>query len=334
MGQLYEYNRRAKREKARGSEKPESNSVETQGCGRKEKGVGIPQEVEQIIVSHRKENPDHGFKRIQDELKSRYLVVVSRKKIREVLKGHGLLESLDSSFDREKEAPKGTRRFEAQYPRELYQMDVTYVYITGIPVLYLIDIIDDYSRYCVGGQLRHDQQANALIEVLHSSCERHGKPKKLLTDQGSGFYSWSMQRTLLQEYLDDMRIEHIVADPHSPQTLGKAEKFHQSIKNELIRKVRFKSLEDAQRRIEEYIVGYNYERPHQGIGGARPADRFHGVIAETSRLEAELTGKKIDLQKGYLVWKVQGHTLSVVSTAEGLGVYLDGKLLRTQEGSL
>ena len=76
-----------------------------------------------------------------------------------------------------------------------------------------------------------------MIEVLHNANVRYGKPRKLLTDQGRGFYSWSMEQTAFQRYLDDMEIEHIVSDPHSPQSTGKVERLIQSIKKELLQKV-------------------------------------------------------------------------------------------------
>lgn len=149
---LYEYNRRQQGGGKGGS--GEGGSEENR-CGKE--AVSLPDEVLELIVDYRRENPDHGFKRIQDELKKKHLVVVTRKQIRAVLKGYGLLDVLDSSFDR-KEPPKGSRRFEAGCPRELYQMDVTYVYITGISVLYLVVIVDDYSRFCVAADLSRDQK--------------------------------------------------------------------------------------------------------------------------------------------------------------------------------
>lgn len=321
---LYEYNRRRKgggngNAAERGSDEGHS------GKG----SVSLPEEVQKLIVDYRQEHPDHGFRRIQDELKKKHLVVVTRKQIRTVLKEHGLLEVLDSSFDR-KEPAKGTRRFEAGYRGEMYQMDVTYVYITGIPVLYLIVILDDHSRFCVAADLCHDQKGSTLIEVLHNAIVRHGKPGKLLTDQGRGFYTWSMERTAFEHYLDDMRIEHIVSEPHSPQSQGKVERLIQTIKKELIQKVQFSGYQDARRGIEDYIHSYNFERPHQGIAGALPSDRFYGVTGDVGRAESELLSKGIDLSKGYLVYKIHDHALSVVFNAEGLQVFLDGKLLKEE----
>lgn len=288
----------------------------------------LPEELQRLIIQYRTENPDAGFKRIEDRLKGEHLVVVSRKQIRHVLKIHDLLKGHDSSFDRPDKAAKGTRRFEASYAGEMYQMDVTYVYLTGIPVLYLVVIIDDHSRFCVAAELCHDQKGESLIGVLHNCCIRHGKPRKLLTDQGSGFYSWSAQQTLFQQYLDDQKIEHIVSNPHSPQSQGKVERLNQTIKRECLGRVRFNSYSEAVQGIADYIRGYNFGRPHQGIGGFRPTDRFHGVIGERSRIEAELVSKEIDFSKGYCILKVQDHCVSVVSSAEGLEIFLDGKLLQ------
>ena len=319
---LYEYNRRQK-------EGWRESLAESDSVGDKpaKGGIHLPVEIQDLILDYRREHPDQGFKRIQDELKKKHLVVVTRKQIRSILKEHGLLEVLDSSFDR-KEPVKGTRRFEAGYAGQLYQMDVTYVYITGIAVLYLVVIVDDYSRFCVAADLCRDQKGSTLIEVLHNAGVRHGKPRKLLTDQGRGFYTWSVERTAFQHYLDEMKIEHIVSDPHSPETCGKVERLIQTIKKELLHKVRFCGYEEARLGIDAFIHSYNFDRPHQGIGGGLPSDRFYGVRGEVDRAESELLSKGIDLSKGYLVYKIHDHALSVVSSREGLQVFLDGNLLK------
>ena len=330
VGVLYEFNKRQSNQAAKDSSSSTQLEAEVNQSSKATKS--LPDEIIELITEYRRENPDHGFKRIQETLKNKHLLVVTRKQIRKVLKEHGMLGDLDSSFDRKKQPAKGTRRFEASWARALYQMDVTYVYITGISVLYLVVIVDDYSRFCVAADLCVDQRGTTLIEVLHNACSQYGKPVKLLTDQGRGFYTWSMERTIFQKYVDDMRIEHIVAEPHSPQTSGKVERLIQTIKKELIEKVHFSSYEEAKRGIVNYIKSYNFERVHQGIAGARPSDRFYGVIGETSRIESQLCGKELDLSKSYLVYKVQEHTLSVVNSSEGIEVYLNGNLLKKDEG--
>jgi transposase InsO family protein len=303
-------------------------------CTVKGKGnVNLPPGVAELIINYRHKHPEHGYKRIEDHLKNRYFVVIPRKKIRELLKVHGLVGDSDSSFDKSlfERQSKGMRRFEASYPRELYQMDITYVYLVNQTPCYLVVVLDDNSRFCVSCELRRDYLGISMIEVLHRGIERYGKPSKLLTDQGSSFYSWSSNQTLFSRYLDDMRIEHIVADPHSPQTLGKVERFHQTIQNELLKKSHFVSYEEARSQIESYMHNYNYERPHQGIGGACPASRFQGVIGETSRIESQLCGNGgngIDFSRGYLVYKMFDHTISIVCNGGGLQVFMDGDLLK------
>ncbi len=339
---LYDYNHWVKNQGRQkdvvGKKKPESEAREREGdtpSSAKEKvpDAQVPEEIQELILAYRTEHPDHGFKKIEDHLKSRHFLVIPRKKIREVLKAHGKLETQDSSLDREEvvRTAKGMRRFEACYPRELLQMDVTYVYLSGRSVLYLVVIVDDYSRFCVGAKLCGDQKGVTMIEALHEAINRYGKPKKLLTDQGSSFYSWGMNPTVFQQYLDDMGIEHIVADPHSPQTLGKVERLNQTLKRELLTVRRFAGEAEARTGIEAFIQGYNYERNHQGIGGARPADRFHGVIEETSRIERELATRELDFSKGYLVLRTAEHSLSLVSGATGLQVFVNGKPWREAE---
>ena len=330
---LYDYNRKgnhdAKEAEAPGGGEPEGSKATEKTAA---SPVSLPGDVGELIRTYRRDHPGHGFKRIQDLLKQKHLVIVTRKQIRKELKAAGLLAACDSSFDREEPPAKGTRRFEASYPGEIWQMDVTYVYICRIPVLYLVVIVDDHSRYCIAAELVRDQRAETLIGVLHNAVTVHGAPCKLLTDQGSGFYSWSREQTRFQEYLDDSKIEHLVAEPHSPQTQGKVERLIQTMREELLSRVKFTGFEDAAAQIRSYVQSYNVDRPHQGIGGSRPADRFHGVAGEVERAESELAGREMDLDRGYVIYKVREHRVCVCSRAQGLQVYLDGRLLKEADG--
>ncbi len=338
---IYRYNNENKRES--------ESSVEGSGLSQKEvlasaeekgdkenqekedqkvESSSLPEDIQKIIVNYRKENPDHGYQRIEDYLRDQFFIKVSRKEIRKVLKAHGLEEILDSSFDRDEQASKGTRRFEASCPLELFQMDLSYVYVMGSPVCYLILIIDDYSRFVVGHELVIDQKSLTMINALNRCLERYGKPQKLLTDQSGSFYSWSFEQNLFQKYLDDMKIEHIVCDPHSPQTQGKVERMTQTIQKELLQKIRFKSYEHGQSEIDIYIQRYNYSRPHQGIGGLCPSDRFHQVAEASVEIEPAMLSSSLDLSKAYLILKDCYRTLSVVFSEKTIQVFLDGKLLK------
>jgi transposase InsO family protein len=329
---IYDYNKYLK---SHTPASPDINIETDQESDKKEKGDVsfqspnvLPSEIVNLIKDYRQSHPDHGYKRIAEHLKKDHFVLVSRKKIREVLKSFNLHTSCDSSFDIEKSSEKGIRRFESPCPGDLYQIDVTYVYISGISVLYLIDIVDDYSRFCIDAHLSRDQSSMTIVEVLDRAIHRYGKPCRVLTDQGPSFYTWSSEQTRFQRYLDDMRIEHIVSDAHSPQTLGKVERFHQTIKKELLTKRHFGNYEEACYGISEYVHYYNYSRVHQGIGGSIPAERFHGIAGEISKLESRLCSQSLDLSRGYLVFKSGSHTVSVGMSSDGIQIFLDGTLLQ------
>ncbi len=353
--ELYEYNKRENRlsqddpvpsDSDRSGEKDaplivaaaanDESSTETRSTEEADSGngddCGLPSGVADLIREYRNEHPKDGFKRIEQELKRRHHIAVSRKQIRSVLKASGLLESCDSSFNGDDKSLKGTRRFEAAYPGELYQMDVSYVYLEGLPTFYLVVLVDDHSRFCLAAELCCDQKGETLIGVLHNGCVAHGYPVKLLTDQGTGFYTWNFGQTRFQRYLDGHRIEHIVCDPHSPQTQGKVERLIQTLKRELLKREHFSTYEDAREGIRKYVHSYNYDRAHQSLEGLCPADRFYGVAGENLRLKATLMSRKIDVSKGFLSFCFHGRTLSVVCCSEGLQVYLDGVLLM-EEGN-
>ena len=150
---IYEHNHRFKNGKDK-EPKAESEETEVEEDIARDRPSKLPEELKELIVTYRLENPTHGFKRISDLMKQKYLVVVTRKAIRKFLKEAGLLETCDSSFDKE-ESAKGTRRFEAAGPGDLWQMDVTYVYIQKEPVLYLVVIVDDWSESRLGRRYHH-----------------------------------------------------------------------------------------------------------------------------------------------------------------------------------
>lgn len=330
VGDLYEYNKRVNKGLIDTSASASQPADKSSGSS-DENTPALPEEIQELIRRRRREHPEHGFKRIEQELRNRHLVSVNRKQIRAVLKAADLLAETDSSFDKDEQPQKGTRRFEASCPGELYQMDIANVYITGISVLYLVMIVDDYSRFCVAAELCRDQRADTLIGILHNAIAVHGQPSKLLTDRGSGFYTWSQGQTDFQRYLDEYRIEHIVSEPHSPQTAGKVERLIQTMRRELLTRTHFQGYDEARRGIQSFVESYNFDRAHQGIDGMRPADRFYGVAGEDARLRSEFSERGIDASQSYMMFNFQGRILSAVCSSDGLRVFLDGNLLQEKE---
>jgi transposase InsO family protein len=222
------------------------------------------------------------------------------------------------------------QRFCRAHPNELWQIDLTTFYIRGQHRVWLIDIIDDHSRFIVGFSLVTEATAAAVMETLRGSFIKHGLPNEILTDQGAQFTAWKGV-TQFQKFLNQLGIHHTLARSHHPQTCGKIESFHRSIKRELIDVERFASQEEAAQRIAAYVDHYNYGRPHQGIGGFTPADRYFGIAEEVKRHlqarkalgnDAVAAGKSPAI---FLMGKLFGHMVRVQDEAGRLVVHLDGR---------
>jgi transposase InsO family protein len=167
------------------------------------------------------------------------------------------------------------QRYEARRPLELAQMDILEFFINKAKV-YIILLLDDFSRFILGWRLLDQTSVDAVIGVVADAVDRYGKMEEILTDRGFVFYSWrGINR--FEKYLETKRIDHTHARPHHPQTLGKIEACNRRIKRELIDQKRFSNLHEAQAAVESWVEHYNYQRPHQGIGSFLvPAERFHG----------------------------------------------------------
>jgi hypothetical protein len=160
-----------------------------------------------------------------------------------------------------------------------------------------------------------------VLEVLRRAFGEYGIPREMLTDNGRQYASWR-GNTRFQGELRKEKIHHIRSQPHHPMTLGKIERFWASIYEEFLVRAQFTSFEEARERIAKWVKYYNHRRPHQGIGGLCPADRFFEVAAQLRKtieqgieeniLEMALRGKP--KAPFYMVGRMDGQ--SVVLRAE------------------
>jgi transposase InsO family protein len=148
--------------------------------------------------------------------------------------------------------------------------------------VYLIGILDDHSRYLVGWGLFRQQNADAVLEVLKGAIGQWGAPREILSDNGRQFVAWRGE-TRFQKVLRQQGVQHVRSAPQHPMTLGKIERFWQTIWREFLEEAVFASFADACRRLEHWIHYFNHQRPHQGLDGACPADRFTGSQATWKR---------------------------------------------------
>jgi transposase InsO family protein len=275
----------------------------------------ISPEQESAVLDCWKSNPGFGPGQVRGQLR-RGGITISIRSVRKLMQANGYRP-------RDKRSKKANvQRFEACRPLELAQMDILEFFINKAKV-YLILLIDDFSRFILGWRLLDQTSVDAVIRVVSDAVMRYGKMEELLTDRGFVFYSWrGINR--FEKYLETERIDHTHARPHHPQTLGKVEACNRRIKQELIRQQPFPNLHEAREAIERWVDHFNYQRAHQGIGGFLvPAERFHG------QAKAALCAidKGVDITRGdALSSSIERSVINLVLAPDGrMTLYLLGQ---------
>ena len=232
-------------------------------------------ELERRIEQMRRDNPDAGVRRIRDELRRDQGIGVSAETVRRVVNDAGL----GNPSTQKKRRPPQVRRFEKELPNTLWQIDIFTFKLKRMYPVYLVGIIDDHSRYIVGHGLFRQQTAEAVLEVVKGAVGQWGAPREILSDNGRQFAAWRGQ-TQFQKVLKRQGIGHVRSAPHHPMTLGKIERFWKTVWTEFLEDAFFASFADARQRLDHWIGYYNHQRPHQGIDGFFPADRFYGIAGD------------------------------------------------------
>ena len=231
--------------------------------------------VREKIVQLRRQNPTFGVKRISQMLRRFFLLPGSPETVRRTLHEEKLIEPRKRKPRRNVTRP---RFFERATPNQLWQTDI-FTFRLGGRNAYLIGFIDDFSRYIVGLELYRSQTAENLLEVYRRAMAEYNPPREMLTDNGRQYTNWR-GTTRFERELSKEKVKHIKSQPHHPMTLGKIERFWKTIFTEYLGRTQFTSFEDARERIRLWVKYYNHKRPHQGIGGLCPADRYFEVQTE------------------------------------------------------
>lgn len=232
----------------------------------------ICETIRDKIIEYRKAHPEHGVRRMQDELRRGDGIEVSAETIRSTVNEAGLGNPPPQYHKR----PQELRCFEKPLPNACWQVDIFTFEIKRMYRVYLVAIIDDHSRFIVGWGLFRQQTAEAVMEVLKGSIGEWGAPREILSDNGRQFVAWR-GRTRFQKVLRQQGIQHVRSAPHHPMTLGKIERFWRTIWEEFLSEAIFASFADACQRIGHWVSYYNHRRPHRGIDGQVPAARFYGL---------------------------------------------------------
>ena len=172
--------------------------------------------------------------------------------------------------------PKSSwKRFVAEFPNECWQADVTHVEVAEGVVYEVLNIIDDHSRLCVASKLFVTTRSPDVVRTLHKAAATWGYPQRFLTDNGRIF------TTPMGSGVGAMEIELLSlgigtthGKPYHPQTQGKVERFHQTLKKYLAKQEPATTKKLLQGQLSRFVEYYNTERPHRGIGRRRPIEAF------------------------------------------------------------
>jgi transposase InsO family protein len=165
------------------------------------------------------------------------------------------------------------RRFQAELPNECWQADITHWPLTDGTDVEILNILDDHSRLLVGSTARAVFKAGDIVADLHAAMARHGRPERMLTDNGAVFTGHYRGRgwVALERELVALGIALTHSKPYHPQTCGKVERLHQTLKNWLARQPAAANLAELQAQLDTFAEYYNDHRPHRGVGRRTPA---------------------------------------------------------------
>jgi len=246
-------------------------------------GSRLPAVVKAAVEETRRRFPFFGGKRIGDWLRRFRGIAVSPGGVNKVLSEVVPPIPVERAPRKKRRRHPKVKHFERALPGMLWQTDITSFLLTRHHVrVYLTVFLDDNSRYVVSWALETQQTASFVARCFLDGVQKYGKPREVLTDQGRQYFAWR-GKSAFQKLLVKQGIEHVVARSHHPQSLGKCERLWQSVAEEIWDRAHPQELEEARVRLKHYFAFYNFFRPHQGIGGGIPAERFFGAEEAVKR---------------------------------------------------
>lgn len=229
----------------------------------------IDHALEEQICRMRKVHPRWGARRIRAELARSGTEPPAVSTIHQALRRNHLVA------DQPPRRPTATKRFEREVSNDLWQIDATQVRLASTRRAWVIDTIDDHSRYLLAALAATAPTAEAAWDCFEEASFRYGLPRQVLSDNGLCFTGrLHGVEVAFERNLGELGVELINAGPYHPQTLGKLERFHKTLKAWLVDEGPAWDLPHLQELLDGFRHHYNRDRPHQGIGNLTPAERY------------------------------------------------------------
>ena len=221
---------------------------------------------------------------------------IAESTVYRILKRHGLIKSAEiAGFKAAKEYHRKTSR-----PNELWPSDCCHLKVIGWGWYYLVTVMDDFSRFILSWDLKTDMTGGSIEDVVQQAVDFTGMTDVpvenrtvLLSDNGAGYISQQFN-----QYLRLVGIRHIIASPYHPQTNGKMERYHRTIKGE-INRVPYDMPGELREAIRAFVEYYNYRRYHEGLGNVTPYDVYTGRHLEVVQRRKGVKSRTLEARRGY-----------------------------------
>ena len=233
----------------------------------------IPDKVRGDILDMALERTDLSPRELAVTFTDEQRYFVSEASVYRLLKAHDLITS--PAYVVVKAA--GEFHTKTTRPNEMWQTDFTYFKIIGWGWMYLSTVLDDFSRYIIAWRLCSNMRAEDVTDTLDMALQASGclsatvkhKPR-LLSDNGPSYIAGE-----LAEYIEANKMSHVRGAPMHPQTQGKIERWHQTLKNRILLENYFLP-GDLEQQIEAFVEHYNHQRYHESLNNVTPADAYFG----------------------------------------------------------
>jgi|TARA_B100000315_G_scaffold108944_1_gene99979 transposase InsO family protein len=244
-------------------------------------------EDEAMVLALAREMPEWRSRQLAAWLTDQKELGVSESTVYRLLRREGLVKMAERQLLAGKEYQNKTTG-----PHQMWATDASYFRVVGWGYYYLVTVMDDFSRFILAYKLQEDMTTDSLIEVVQEAIDITGMDDvpvqdrtKLLSDNGSGYVSRAFR-----DYLHMVGIRHILASPFHPQTNGKLERYHRTLKTE-VNQVPYEVVSDLESAIQSFVDFYNHQRYHKALGNVTPADVLEGqrelILARRKEVQRE-----------------------------------------------
>ena len=220
----------------------------------------------QALVDFHQQNPLEGYRRLTFMMLDANVVAVSPSSVYRVLKQAGLMDRWNG-----KTSKKGTGFVQPLQPHDHWHIDISYLNLAGT-FYYMGSILDGQSRAIIHWEIREAMKEVDVEIILQRAREKYPDAHpRIITDNGPQFIARDFK-----EFIRIAGMTHVKTSPYYPQSNGKIERYHRTIKGECLRFHSPLSLDEARRLVEEYVRHYNEVRLHSGIGYVAPLTKLEG----------------------------------------------------------